>query len=479
MDPSHIRNFSIVAHIDHGKSTLADRLLELTGTVESRKFAGHSQLLDTMDLEQERGVTIKASAVQMTWTAQDGEAYELNLIDTPGHVDFGYEVSRALAACEGALLVIDATQGIEAQTLANLYLALENDLEIVPVINKIDLATADVPGVTREICELLGIPESDVIAVSAKEGTNVAAILEAVVQRMPPPPAADVDAPLQAMVFDSHYDSYKGVVAYVRVFEGTVDGDTELVMMATRAKSAPVEIGVFRPEMTPVQRLSAGEVGYIATGFKSVREARVGDTVTDAARPAAEALEGYQPAKPMVFASLYPSEADDYENLRDALSKLQLNDAALTFEPESSQALQFGFRCGFLGLFHMIIAQERLEREYGQDLVVTAPSVAYQVLLTEWRGDRDPPARGSSGPGADRGGARALDGGPGHHADRLPRHVDGAVPAETERVPVDRDAGSAQGSAHLRGAAGGDGDRPARSDQVRDARLRLNGLPLR
>ena len=383
MDPRHIRNFSIVAHIDHGKSTLADRLLELTGTIESRKFAGHSQLLDTMDLEQERGVTIKASAVQMAWTAQDGESYELNLIDTPGHVDFGYEVSRALAACEGALLVIDATQGIEAQTLANLYLALENDLEIVPVINKIDLATADVPRVTREICELLGIPESDVIAVSAKEGTNVAAVLEAVVQRMPPPPAADVDAPLQAMVFDSHYDSYKGVVAYVRVFEGTIDGDTELVMMATGAKSSPVEIGVFRPEMTPVQSLSAGEVGYIATGFKSVREARVGDTVTDAARPAAAALEGYRPAKPMVFASLYPSEADDYENLRDALSKLQLNDAALTFEPESSQALQFGFRCGFLGLFHMVIAQERLEREYGQDLVVTAPSVAYQVLLTD------------------------------------------------------------------------------------------------
>ena len=382
MDPSHIRNFSIVAHIDHGKSTLADRLLELTGTIESRKFAGHSQLLDTMDLEQERGVTIKASAVQMAWTAQDGEEYELNLIDTPGHVDFGYEVSRALAACEGALLVIDATQGIEAQTLANLYLALENDLEIVPVINKIDLATADAPGVTREICDLLGVPESDVIAVSAKEGTNVAAVLEAVVQRMPPPPAADVDAPLQALVFDSHYDSYKGVVAYVRVFEGTVDGDTELIMMATRAKSAPVEIGVFRPEMTPVPSLSAGEVGYIATGFKSVREARVGDTVTDAARPAAAALEGYQPAKPMVFASLYPSEADDYEDLREALSKLQLNDAALTFEPESSQALQFGFRCGFLGLFHMVIAQERLEREYGQDLVVTAPSVAYQVLLT-------------------------------------------------------------------------------------------------
>jgi len=383
MDSQYIRNFSIIAHIDHGKSTLADRLLEVTGTVESRKFAGgQSQVLDSMDLEQEKGVTIKASAVQLRWKAADGESYELNLIDTPGHVDFGYEVSRALAACEGAVLVVDATQGIEAQTLANLYLALENDLEIVPVINKIDLATADVERVAQEVAELIGVPVADVIPVSAKDGTNVEAVLQAVVDRVPPPKASDVDAPLRALVFDSHYDSYKGVIAYVRLYEGQVTGASPLLMMATGAKTEPVEVGVFKPGMTPVEQLSAGEVGYIATGFKSVREARVGDTVTEQRRAAAEPLPGYQPAKPMVFASLYPSEADDYESLRDALEKLQLNDASLTYVPETSQALQFGFRCGFLGLFHMVIVQERLEREYAQDLVVTAPSVAYQVLLT-------------------------------------------------------------------------------------------------
>ncbi len=383
MDPQHIRNFSIIAHIDHGKSTLADRLLEATGTVESRKFAsGQAQVLDSMDLEREKGVTIKASAVQMHWVAADGEEYELNLIDTPGHVDFAYEVSRALAACEGALLVVDATQGIEAQTLANLYLALENDLEIIPVINKIDLATANVEKVSREVAELLGVPVQDVVPVSAKEGTNINTLLQAIVERVPPPKVTDVTAPLRALVFDSHYDSYKGVVAYVRLYEGQVTGTTPLLMMATGAKTEPVEVGIFRPGMEPVERLSAGEVGYIATGFKSVREARVGDTITEQRRPAAEPLPGYRPAKPMVFASLYPSEADDYESLRDALEKLQLNDASLTYQPETSQALQFGFRCGFLGLFHMIIVQERLEREYGQDLVVTAPSVAYQVLLT-------------------------------------------------------------------------------------------------
>ena len=383
MDREHIRNFSIIAHIDHGKSTLADRLLEITGTVEARKFAGgSSQVLDGMELEQEKGVTIKASAVQMQWTAPDGETYELNLIDTPGHVDFSYEVSRAMGACEGALLVVDATQGIEAQTMANLYLALENDLEIVPVINKIDLGTADVEAVTREISELLGVDPVEIIPVSAKIGTNVEAVLQAVVERVPPPPAADPDAPLQALIFDSHYDSYKGVVAYVRVYEGRVVRTTPLLMMATGSKTEPVEVGVFRPEMSPVESLSAGEVGYIATGLKTVREARVGDTVTESRRPVATPLPGYQPPKPMVFASLFPSEADDYENLREALSKLQLNDAALTYEPESSKALQFGFRCGFLGLFHMVITQERLEREYGQELVVTAPSVAYQMVLT-------------------------------------------------------------------------------------------------
>ncbi|HNT75884.1 MAG TPA: translation elongation factor 4 [Anaerolineae bacterium] len=382
MDSRYIRNFSIIAHIDHGKSTLADRLLEVTGTVESRKFSSQSQLLDSMALEQEKGVTIKASAVQMHWKAADGMTYELNLIDTPGHVDFAYEVSRALAACEGAVLVVDATQGVEAQTLANLYLALENDLEIVPVINKIDLATADVPRVTHEVAELLGMPQEDVIAVSAKEGTNVEAILQAVVDHVPPPSGADEAAPLRALIFDSHYDSYKGVIAYVRLQEGRVTRDTPLLMMATDAKTEPVEVGVFTPDMQPVEQLCAGEVGYIATGLKTVREAHVGDTVTEARRPASEPLPGYRAVKPMVFASLYPSEADDYANLRDALEKLQLNDASLTYIPETSQALQFGFRCGFLGLFHMDIVQERLEREYNQDLVVTAPSVAYQVVLT-------------------------------------------------------------------------------------------------
>ncbi len=381
MEPSRIRNFSIIAHIDHGKSTLADRLLEVTGTVDRRLLSSHSQVLDTMDLEQEKGVTIKASAVQMHWTASDGLEYELNLIDTPGHVDFAYEVSRALAACEGAVLVVDATQGIEAQTLANLYLALENDLEIVPVINKIDLATAQVEKVTREVAELLGVPEEEVIPVSAKEGTNVEAVLEAVVHHVPPPADADPEAPLRALIFDSHYDPYKGVIAYVRVRQGRVSRETPLLMMATGARTQPVEVGVFAPEMEPVEGLSAGEVGYIATGLKTVREAHVGDTITDARNPASEPLPGYQPPKPMVFASLYPSDPDDYPDLRDALEKLQLNDAALTFEPETSQALRFGFRCGFLGLFHMEIVQERLEREYGLDLVVTAPSVAYQVVL--------------------------------------------------------------------------------------------------
>jgi GTP-binding protein LepA len=380
MDLAHIRNFSIIAHIDHGKSTLADRLLELTGTVEARDMSSRSQVLDAMDLEQEKGVTIKASAVQMHWKAPDGETYELNLIDTPGHVDFGYEVSRALAACEGAVLVVDATQGIQAQTLANLYLALEHDLEIIPVVNKIDLSTAQTADVVVEIADLLGVPLDEIIAVSAKDGTNVAAVLEAIVAQIPPPVVADADDRLQALIFDSHYDAYKGVIAYVRMQAGRVDLKTELLMMATGAKNEPVELGVFAPEMHPVKELSAGEVGYIATGLKSVREARVGDTVTDARQPVAAPLPGYQPAKPMVFASFYPSEPDDYEDLRDALEKLQLNDAAITFEPEVSEALQFGFRCGFLGLFHMVIVQERLEREYDQDLVITAPSVAYEVL---------------------------------------------------------------------------------------------------
>ncbi|NPV66777.1 MAG: elongation factor 4 [Anaerolineae bacterium] len=378
MDKQHIRNFCIIAHIDHGKSTLADRLLQLTGTVSDREM--QEQVLDNMDLERERGVTIKASAVRMVYTAESGEQYEMNLIDTPGHVDFSYEVSRALQACEGAILVVDATQGIEAQTLANLYMALENDLEIIPVVNKIDLPAAQPDVVAKEIEDLLGVPAGEVIPISAKTGLNVQAVLEAVIRQVPPP-TGDVSKPLRALVFDSHYDSYKGVVAYVRVVDGVLDKDARLRMMATGAVLEPVEIGVFSPEMVPTGRLEAGEVGYVATGFKTVRECRVGDTITLAQGGAEWPLPGYAQVKPMVFAGMYPVENDDYNDLRDALEKLQLNDASLVFQPETSQALNFGFRVGFLGLFHMEIVQERIEREYDLDILVTAPSVEYEVLL--------------------------------------------------------------------------------------------------
>ena len=380
MDLSRIRNFCIIAHIDHGKSTLADRLLQLTGTVSDRQMT--EQILDSMDLEREKGVTIKASAVRMTYHARDGLDYELNLIDTPGHVDFAYEVSRALEACEGAVLVVDATQGVEAQTLANLYLALEADLEVIPVINKIDLDTAQPDKVAEEIHALLGTDPDLVIRVSAKEGTNVEAVLERVVAQVPSP-RGDREAPLRALIFDSHYDSYKGVVAYVRVADGRASGTDELRLMATGAQTRPMEIGYFSPGMTPTQTLEAGEVGYIATGLKSVRETRVGDTFTGVARPADKPLPGYRQVKPMVYAGFYPVEGEDYAELKDALEKLQLNDASLVFEPETSQALNFGFRCGFLGLFHMDIIQERLEREYDLDLIATAPSVEYEVLLRD------------------------------------------------------------------------------------------------
>ncbi len=378
MDQSHIRNFCIIAHIDHGKSTLADRMLQLTGTISEREM--QAQVLDDMELERERGVTIKASAVRMNYTAADGETYEMNLIDTPGHVDFAYEVSRALQACEGAVLVVDATQGIEAQTLANLYMALEHDLELVAVVNKIDLPAAQPDDVAQEIEDLIGLDAADVLQVSAKTGENVEQVLEAVVRRIPPP-KGDRQAPTRALIFDSHYDAYKGVIAYVRVFDGELRRTDALRIMSTDTVIEPVEIGIFSPHMQPTETLSAGQVGYVATGLKTVRECRVGDTITLAKGGATEPLPGYEQAKPMVFAGFYPADNDDYEALRDALEKLQLNDASLVFEPETSQALNFGFRVGFLGLFHMEIVQERLEREYGLDIVATSPSVEYQVVL--------------------------------------------------------------------------------------------------
>jgi GTP-binding protein LepA len=379
MNLDHIRNFCIIAHIDHGKSTLADRLLQATNTISEREM--QDQLLDSMDLERERGVTIKASAVRMHYRALNGEDYEIHLIDTPGHVDFGYEVSRALQACEGAVLVVDASQGIEAQTLANVYLALEQDLEIIPVINKIDLPAARPDEVAQEIENLLGTTAAeDILRISAKQGIGIIDVLEAVVKHIPPP-KGNRDAPLRALVFDSHYDPYKGVVAYVRVVDGQLDKQTPLKLMSTEARFEPVEIGIFNPSMQPVDRLEAGEVGYVATGFKTVRECRVGDTITLAVNGSTESLPGYKQVKPMVFAGIYPTDNDAYGDLRDALEKLQLNDAALVYEPETSQALNFGFRVGFLGLFHMEIVQERLEREYDLDILVTAPSVQYRVKL--------------------------------------------------------------------------------------------------
>jgi len=378
MTQDYIRNFCIIAHIDHGKSTLADRLLEQTGTISERDMM--DQALDQMDLEREKGVTIKASAVRMVYTAADGQEYELNLIDTPGHVDFSYEVSRALAACEGAVLVVDAAQGIEAQTLANLYLALEHDLEIIPVVNKIDLSAAHPNEVAQELEDLLGMPAEDVLRVSAKEGINTDQVLEAVVRQVPPP-TGDPEAPLRALIFDSHYDAYKGVVAYVRVVDGAATARRVLMLMADEVRFDPLELGVFRPDMMPVERLQAGEVGYVATGLKNVRDVAVGDTLTAAERPAEEPLPGYRPAKPMVFAGIYPVDNDDYHDLRDALEKLRLNDASLVYQPENSVALGYGFRCGFLGLFHMEIIQERLEREYDLNLLATAPSVEYHVLI--------------------------------------------------------------------------------------------------
>ncbi|QMV40456.1 translation elongation factor 4 [Cohnella cholangitidis] len=376
---SHIRNFCIIAHIDHGKSTLADRILEYTGTLTSREM--QDQVLDSMDLERERGITIKLQAVRLLYKADDGETYLLHLIDTPGHVDFTYEVSRSLAACEGALLVVDAAQGIEAQTLANVYLALDNNLEIVPVINKIDLPSAEPERVKKEVEDVIGLDTSDAVLASAKNGIGIKEILEQVVQKIPAP-QGDRDKPLKALIFDSHYDAYKGVVCYIRIIDGTIRAGTKMKFMATGASFDVVEVGTFMPRPTVVTELGPGDVGFVSASIKNVKDTRVGDTITDLRNPTAEALPGYRSINPMVFCGLYPIESTDYNDLRDALEKLELNDASLRYEPESSQALGFGFRCGFLGMLHMEIIQERIEREFNIPLITTAPSVIYKVTQT-------------------------------------------------------------------------------------------------
>src|SRR6195256_6118787 len=380
MDPARIRNFSVIAHIDHGKSTLADRFLELTGALQAREM--EAQVLDTMDLERERGITIKAHPVRLTYTANNGQTYVLNLIDTPGHVDFSYEVTRSLAACEGALLLVDASQGVEAQTLANAYLAVENNLEIIPVINKIDLPSAQPEEARRQIEDIIGLDGSGALLASAKQGTGVAEILEAIVERLPAP-RGNLDAPLKALIFDSWFDPYRGVVIVVRVIDGTIRTKQKIQLMAAGENFEVDGLGVFSPKAIPVDELGVGEVGFIVANIKVVADAKIGDTVTETARPTTEPFPGFKELKPMVFAGLYPVESHQYGELRDALEKLRLNDASFHYEPETSAALGFGFRCGFLGLLHMEIVQERLEREYGMDLVTTAPGVLYRVTTTD------------------------------------------------------------------------------------------------
>ena len=463
MDQQHIRNFSIIAHIDHGKSTLADRILQLTDTVAARDM--RAQLLDSMDLERERGITIKAQAVRVAW-----KGHQLNLIDTPGHVDFTYEVSRSLQACEGALLVVDAAQGIEAQTLANAYLAIENNLDIVPVVNKIDLPAADPDGAALEIADLIGDDAPNVLRISAKTGQGVEAVLDAIIERIPPP-AGDPDAPARALIFDSSYDQYRGVVAFVRVVDGVFRPREHLRAMALGTRFEAQEIGFMTPVMRPVAELRAGEVGYVITGLKDVSELRVGDTLTTEKHGAAAPLPGYKDVKPMVFAGLFPTDSDDYPELRDALERLKLNDAALFYEPETSQALGFGFRCGFLGLLHMEIVRERLEREFDLDLLVTAPNVAYRVRGAE----RHRVGRGAHAvrpPRRVRGGRGAVHQGVDHRPEGVRRRRHGAEqrparPLRPHGVPL---AGARPPD--VRAAARRDRARLLRPAEVAHARLR-------
>ncbi len=462
MDQDKIRNFSIIAHIDHGKSTLADRILQATDTVADRDMK--EQLLDSMELERERGITIKAQAVRVLW-----KGHQLNLIDTPGHVDFTYEVSRSLQACEGALLVVDAAQGIEAQTLANAYLAIENNLEIVPLVNKIDLPQADPDAASAEVADLIGDDPEHVLRISAKTGQGVEDVLDAIVERIPSPDG-DPDAPARALIFDSSYDQYRGVVAFVRVVDGRFSTRDALRAMAQGTRFEAEELGFLSPERRPVQALGAGEVGYVITGLKDVSKLRVGDTLTNEKAPAAEPLPGYKEVKPMVFAGLFPTDSDEYPELRDALERLKLNDAALFYEPETSQALGFGFRCGFLGLLHMEIVRERLEREFDLDLIVTAPNVAYRVQ--ERNGDVGRGAQPGRHARRDRGGRGALHQGVGDRPEGVRRRGDGAEQRAPRQVrPHGVPLGGA-GAPHVRAAARRDRARLLRPAQVAHARLR-------